>query len=241
VGLTAAAGSRSHRGSWIAAALLALLPIGLWCVRNEIRVGRFTPNTNGAVNLYLGNNIHTPLVYAYRAMNDSAAWAPLLPLGETARADEALRRVTAYASRQPGRMLLGMVMRIPDALESDRILLGVARRGQFPQRPPRLLLVIAGVVLFVTLVPTTLAVACAINPPDHWLAHAGRWALIGTVLTQAITIAHSRFTLLAWLALLPGAAITWERLRSGDRATRNAVFVSTAVVFALLVRQWRLA
>ena len=42
------------RTTLLAAAVLA--PVLLWCVRNEVALGAFTPATNGGLNLLLGNN-----------------------------------------------------------------------------------------------------------------------------------------------------------------------------------------
>lgn len=224
--------------AWIIAGLAMGLVLGAWSARNHAALGTWSLNTNGAMNAYIGNNEHTPLVHGYRAMTDSAVWQPFAGLSESARAARASRLAWAFVRSHPGLSALRALARLPDALEPDRMFLGLARRGQFPARPSGLLMLLGLAILVATLVPMVLAFSAVLAPPAHPIARAGAATFSAALLLQALTIAHPRFTQPAWLLLLPGAAVAWVELRAGNRARLVATAVSALALGAIAVRQF---
>jgi len=225
-------------GPWILAALASSLVIGVWCARNHAVLGTWAPNTNGAMNFYIGNNEHTPIVHGYRAMLDSVVWAPFAGLSERARSTSATRLALTYIREHPALTLVRVGARLLDALEPDRIFIGVARRGQFPARSPTLLTLLGLAMIAVTLIPTTLALSAVFRPPDHALARAGVGAFVGALAIQAVTIAHSRLTQPGWLALIPAAALAWMELLAGNRRRIRAVAIAGTILGGLALRQF---
>jgi hypothetical protein len=137
----------------------------------------------------------------------------------------------------PGHVVTRALLRILDALEGDRMLIGVARRGQFPERPRGFVFAIGALVILVTAVPTLLALATVLSPGSHWLASIGRWMLLGLLVTQVLTIAHSRYSMPGWILLLPGAALMVERLQRGERRARIAVVIAGLILGVVWARQ----
>jgi len=235
-------GVRAERESgrartYLVAALTAVLALGAWCARNHAVVGTWSPNTNGAVNVWIGNSPWTPVVHGYRSMTDSAVWAPLAGLAEAERARRALALAGAEVRAHPGRALLRALGRVPDALEPDRIFLGVAKRGQFPARDPRLLAALGLAILALTLVPTALALSAVLAPPAGALPRATAGAFLAALLVQVVSIAHPRFTLPAWMLLLPAASMAWDELRAGHRPRLVPTVVAVLVLGAIALRQ----
>ena len=214
-----------------------LVTLTLWSARDLHAVGVFAPNTNALINLYLGNNPHTPLVHSYRAMNDSLVWEPLRGLGEAERARASLRLATAEVRARPGRALLRAALRLPDALEFDRTLLGVAKNGQFPERAGAWLVWIGALVALATTLPLALVVAMVFAPGSSAVARAGRGAFVALLLVQMASIAHSRFTLPLGVALLPGAAQLGERVLAGEPSARRALWIAAAVLAVVFARE----
>lgn len=237
LGLAAAAArwGRSTRRVAAIAVAAALLATIAWSARNWQTVGIFTPNTNGAMNLYLGNSPHTPLVHGY--WSDSIISRPLLGLSEAARVRVSVGLVRDYVVTQPRRAALGVIMKIPDALELDRIFIGVSRRGQFPDRSPRLLLLLGIAIAMSSAIPMVLGLATVLNPGGHWLARAGQWAFLGILFTQSLTVAYPRYTEPAWVALIPGSALLVQRLARRERGAIIAVAIAALILFPVWMRE----
>jgi GT2 family glycosyltransferase len=233
--LTAAAGRGRAGRAWALGVVVLAVPLLLWTARNAAVVGVPSLNTAGVFNVYQGNNPDAPMVHSYRI--DTPAGELMRGKSDAERSRLAWRLTTQYALHHPGQMVARGLLRIPDALEADRMLIGLARRGQFPDRPAPFPFVVGVLLLLATGVPTLLGLAAALSPGDHWLGVAGRWMLVGTLLTQVLTVAHPRYTLPAWIVLLPAAALMVERLARGERSARVAVGAAALVLAAVWIRQ----
>jgi hypothetical protein len=224
--------------------LIMIVPLAaslVWCARNAAVVGVFAPNSNGAWNFYLGHHPSTPLVHSYRAMYDEALGESLPKSPESARVRAARESALEHIRSHPGRAALRTVLRIPDALELDRQLIGVARRGQFPERSARSLWVIAGLAALASAPLLILGFASALGPTSHWLVRAGHWSLWGAVAIQALTIAHARFTVPAWVAIVPAAAAFVAGGAARSAPGRWRVVAAGVVLGGIWLRQLLLA
>jgi hypothetical protein len=232
-------GKKTRRApAYLLAGFATALVLVAWCARNVAAVGSFTPNTNAAVNLWIGNSPGTPLVHGYRAMTDSSVWAPLAGLDERARARRALELTAAEVRAHPGRAVFRALARLPDALEPDRIFLGVAKRGQFATRAPGVLIAIGVVIGLTTLMTNVLALSAVLAPPPGAFPRAAAWAFVAAVLVQVLTLAHPRFTQPAWILCLPASALAWIELRVGHRPRIRATAVAAVVLVAIALRQF---
>jgi hypothetical protein len=164
-------------------------------------------------------------------------WAPLAGLDEATRAARALSLAGGEVSAHPGRAMSRALARVPDALEPDRIFLGVARRGQFPARDPRLLTALGLAIALVTLVPMVLALSSVLVPPPGALPRAAAAAFVAALLVQVLTIAHPRFTQPAWILLVVPSAMAWAGLRAGNHARLVATVSAGLVLAAIALRQ----
>jgi hypothetical protein len=210
---------------------VAAIPLLAWGARNRAAVGLFTLNTNASVNLALGNGPRTPLLHPYQAMRDSLAFGDLFRIAnEAARAHAAQDAARAYMVRHPGRCIALAGAKILDALGPDRVLLGLAVRGQFSARPRGLVLALALAAVALSFPLRALGLASLFAPGDAWPARGMRLGFALTLGMQALTLGHSRFTLLAWMLLVPGAASVFVRARAGERATRRALAIAVAVL-----------
>jgi hypothetical protein len=233
-----AATARAHpawRRSCALGAAALLVPLSAWSLRNQVRVGVPFLNTTGVFQLYMGNSPDAPMVHSHRAGN--AGWDSLAARPDHERAGVAWRLAGQSLMREPWRLVRRAGGRVFDALEGDRMLIGVARRGQFPERPAAWVTAVGMLVIAVTAIPCTLGLATVIHPGPHWLALAGRWAFLGLLVTQVLTIAHSRYTMPAWILLLPGGALMVERLRAGETSARWAVAAAAVILATVMARQ----
>jgi hypothetical protein len=222
---------------YLLAALIPIAAVSLWSARNLVKVGVPAPNSNGVHNLYLGNNPRAPLTQSYRAMYDPELRAIYEGKTEAERFRAARVEVLAYWKASPSRALTGFLARIPDALELDRQLVGVARKGQFPDRSVTFVFLVSVLLAAFTAPVMILGLANVLSPASDWMSSAGRWAFWGMIVVEMITIAHPRFTIPAWILLIPGAATVLVRAKQRESAALRAIAVSLLILTPIWVRQ----
>jgi hypothetical protein len=222
---------------WAILVCLPLLAVGLWSLRNWQAVGVFAPNTSGAANVYMGNNPVAARLSASRPEEWDAVVGTMSELPERERSAWALKKTLEFVREHPGQAARQILWKIPDALEFDRMLVGVGRRGQFPDRSLPFLVVLGGICALVTAVPSILALAACLQPERHWLTLGGVAFFVGVLLTQMLTVGHPRYTLPAWIALLPGAAVVLQRVVRNAPGTRRLVAISAAILIAVWIRE----
>lgn len=238
VGFGIAAPDRRKRlAGWLVVVLVGLAVLA-WSARNQASVGLFAPNTNAAVNFYLGNHSATPLPHPFVLLDDPAGFAGLPPHGEAARARAAQAGARAWIVSHPQHAFVLAAAKLADALGPDRIFLGLLVRGQYPARPRAWLVTLGMVAVLLSFPLRALGLAAVLSPGPAWIARGGRWAFLLTLASQAITFGHPRFTILAWVLLLPAASLLVERLRGGDRAARSALWIASAALLILWVWAW---
>jgi hypothetical protein len=231
---------RLRSRTWIVMALIPCFVVLAWCWRNERTVGAFVPNTNGAVNVYLGNN---PTLLEEPAADSEAGagvWEPLLGLSEAEWGQRSIELVREFFVQHPGEAIQVLLAKVPAILEFDRMFLGVARLGQFPERSPMFLLIVGAVIALVSAGPLVAGLAAVLSrplAPRDWF-----WPTVvafgaGVFLVQLATVGHSRYSTPAWLLLLPVSGAFLARFRWSDRRDRVALLASAAILGVVWARE----
>ena len=238
VGSTILSRPRLRTSTWWLILLIPALTVFGWSWRNYHAVGSFAPNTSGAVNVYLGNNSLDESSRPGGGSEDLGVWDPLEALSEGKRPARSIQLAFGFFRDHPAMAFKQVLTKVPESLEFDRMFIGLSRRGEFPARTERLLLTVGALVALMSLVPYAMCLSAAFRPESDWLWRGAILFGLGILAVEIMTVAHSRYSMPGWMALIPSAGMYLSRFDWTDSRYQRSAMLAASILLLVWLRQF---
>lgn len=188
-----------------------------WTVRNTlVQAGPILVDSNGAVNFFFGNNLLTPRLRPWEAVElDPLPWPETSPGStEVELQRQALREAGLYIAAHPGIFVTGLLIKSGNLWGLARDFPSGVAAGLYGEAPGVMIYLAAGISALAGLALLLLGVAGLALSPARRAAELQVLLMLALTLVHAVSYGHSRYRFGALLLLFGFAAHALSRRRT---------------------------